>query len=658
MLCAVCQLPSVAVAEATRKPKQSPSSGRECPFCQTVFSRADGATRHALRCPKREGRALPCRKRGRKTRSCDQCSRAKVHCTANKNINNNDNNQSPCEHCFSRKLDCTFSRYCTDVTHRQSSSTHTLDKVVVVQRQQLQGRFPLSFILNVTDDKLDFVTEREVGEEPDGDLLGPTRGTTPPPPPVVEESFVGYIDPTLLLLSSSTDYSHNGFVDTRLLMYNNAAEEQNLLGAFLTEQQQQQQQPQQEVDRGLAARLDFLELEVSAHHHHHHSKGKDSFDSTAFRRFFTVTNVHEFATIFCRKRHYQYPIIHWPTFSLEDAALPLIMVVALTGATYSYRPGREAEEEYVTRARELYHIADSYIFHQLETFVGRLPSGGVVAAAKEDEDEAIQLCQAALLMYALNTLSTTSDIASTERLPTLVSALRRLGFINCRHDPTTTSTTKENWQLFLRREKIIRLVTWTFCSDCLAILSYNSPPKFSLQEMEGELPCDAAVWDADSEEDFERLRSSNPVPSNSLRDLMARFLEEDNNNNNSRKLDDDNIWKSLPLYHLHVMLCAFHPIVFNLHAAMFLPQQSQKLLQALEYWRHLWARCMEAIPPDQRKWLGVSKYVSGLEYLTRRIIEVSASPQARSSPYLRRIPSCGTREIHQFIRDYILNTIT
>jgi len=65
---------------------------------------------------------------------------------------------------------------------------------------------------------------------------------------------------------------------------------------------------------------------------------------------------------------------------------------------------------------------------------------------------------------------------------------------------------------------------------------------------------------------------------------------------------------------------------------------------------------MERIPISQCKWLGVSKHVPDLEHLTKRIIEVAVSPEASSSRYLQRVPSCSAREMHKFIQEFILKT--
>ena len=89
---------------------------------------------------------------------------------------------------------------------------------------------------------------------------------------------------------------------------------------------------------------------------------------------------------------------------------------------------------------------------------------------------------------------------------------------------------------------------------------------------------------------------------------------------------------------------------------MFLSQQSEKLLQALRTWRYLWGRAMGKIPDSHRKWLGIAKNIPNIEYLSRRIVEVAISPEATSSRYLQRVPSYGSREIHDFIRDFMSKT--
>lgn len=90
---------------------------------------------------------------------------------------------------------------------------------------------------------------------------------------------------------------------------------------------------------------------------------------------------------------------------------------------------------------------------------------------------------------------------------------------------------------------------------------------------------------------------------------------------------------------------------------MCLTQQSEKLLQALDTWRRLWDDAIEDLAEADRIWLGVAKHVSDLELLTRRIIQVAVTkaPASFTSEYLQRIPSCGMREIHEFMREFVVN---
>ncbi|KAK7955202.1 hypothetical protein PG988_015896 [Apiospora saccharicola] len=353
-------------------------SSRQCPFCSAVFSRVDGAKRHAKDCPQRGNRALHTGKRGRKTKSCDQCSRVKVHCNA----------AHPCERCKARKLDCTFSRYCTDATHRQPTAHQESPDS---PSRSTHNRVPLSFLLNYTDERQDFITEKAVGEEPDGALIGPTcAAPTESYGQAPCDSAIGYIDPMMLLpfddgLTDIGSLELGGLYDT---------EEQDLLGALLS------QAPPSQADR-LAARLDLLELEEL------HSTpvpfGDSSVSPTckALPRYSVANGIivtQSFIGLHLLSRRH----------------LSLLMVVALTGATYSYRPGHGPE--HIIEARNLYHLADSYVFHQLRTGLDRLQPTSDVGLA-----EAVQLCQAALLMYGLDTLlasdSAMQRVAMTERLP-------------------------------------------------------------------------------------------------------------------------------------------------------------------------------------------------------------------------------------------------
>ncbi|KAF2165608.1 hypothetical protein M409DRAFT_55505 [Zasmidium cellare ATCC 36951] len=578
-------------------PRSGPSNSRQCPFCASTFSRVDATRRHALRCPKRQGRALQLKTRGRRAQACDECSRLKVHCDRLLD--------KACQRCASRKLKCTF-----DQARASTTRSQPLQEETYRPRNLESRRVSLSFLLSSTDDKQDFVIEKAIAEEPDRTLLGPTCLSTQDQSPSdslwdLDLSQTSPFDLDILLMPPELD----GLYST---------EDQCLVDVMAFPKP---------WDALLSNRIDMLRSELSQY-----SKSRifgTGPDRDDFSAFFNTTNVQFFAMTFCRKRHYQYPIIHWPTLMLEEVPLPLLLAVSLTGAAYSL--SKEHGTKHAAGARKFYAIADVYIFDQLDAALAR----------EHDGKYRLQLCQAALLMYGLGVLlssdSSMQQTAITKRLPTLIPTLRKLDLIGCRHDAS------EDWGQFLHREQIIRLVAWTYCADCLATLVSNKPPGFSLLEMSGDLPCDPATWEIDTALRFESLECQRKPPRPTLVELMTGFLNDD-------PIGD---FKNVPTFHLHVVLCAFQHHVYNLHVTMALIDQSLKVLKALSTWRRLWANAISSLSDGDRQWLGVAKHVSDLEYLTQRIVEVAVSPQAASSPYLRRIPSSGARIVHEFIRDYV-----
>ncbi|KAK4496026.1 hypothetical protein PRZ48_013295 [Zasmidium cellare] len=485
--------------------------------------------------------------------------------------------------------------------------------------QQLPGagnierrRVSLSFLLSSTDDKQDYFTEKAIGDEPDHTLLGPTCLTathdqSPGDVMLDLDQSQMFFDVDMLLMPLELD----GF----------GAADDSLNTLIFPKP----------WETSLATRIETLKSDLSGYTHS--CPVKLSFGRGDLAAFFTVANVQSFATTFCHKRHYQYPIIHWPTFVLEEAPIPLLLAISLTGAAYSL--SKENGSKHVANARKFYPVADAYIFDQLEILSTKESDQG------RQSNHTLQVCQAALLMYGLEVLMSSDpsmqQVAITKRLPTLISKLRMLDLIGCRHDPT------EDWELFLHREQIIRLVAWTYCGDCLATLVSNKPPGFSLPEMSGDLPCEPSTWEVDTALRFESSQHRSKPTHHTLAELVASLL-------NHRQIDD---LKSVPTFHLHVVLCAFQQHIYNLHVTMTLVEQSSRILKALSTWRSLWVNAISSLSDRDRQQVGVAKHVYELECLTKRIVEVAISPEAASSPYLRRIPSSGERIVHEFIRDHV-----
>jgi hypothetical protein len=91
-----------------------------------------------------------------------------------------------------------------------------------------------------------------------------------------------------------------------------------------------------------------------------------------------------------------------------------------------------------------------------------------------------------------------------------------------------------------------------------------------------------------------------------------------------------------------------------MHVAKALPDQSGKLLRAFDLWHDLWTKTFRKIPQDQHIWLGVGIHMPAIAKLTRTIVEKIGQRDAATSRYLLRIPSYNQRELHEFIRDFVV----
>lgn len=488
--CALCHLP---FAQA-----QGNGNHAACPFCQRTFTRTDGALRHARTCRSRKNRPLPPdAKRGRKIRACDRCSRVKVLCDA----------KTPCSRCAARNLTCTYRHLCTNPTHQPSSPRRN-----ETRDAPKEGCLNLTALLKWTDPKIVSLSDMIV-EQPEKDTVETSQQeqkTRPyerwdlPFQHLVDDT----IDPRLLLLGlidSSPDqimaYGDNCTGSPPDMLFPLQALE-GTSGRDLTKRMSQ-----------LAA--DLRRFAVCKPHLHH------ILDTALIDEFLTSTNCLALIAAYSRRQYYhQWPIVHWPTFNPEQAALPLLLAIMLTGDTYSCR--RNETSGRVSPTSAMQKIADKYIFSHIKTCTS-------MESPTTNPHEVLELCQAAFLMNCLHI--NMNDIVLRQRVitnrhPLLISALRRLGL---------TGTIRElsgpglEWHTFIYRETCIRLVTWTFLIDSLLTVYFNHPPLMSLAEMSSPLPCNDDAWDAGSLSSFNELMGRGHSSSRMLclKVLVASLLSKD-----------------------------------------------------------------------------------------------------------------------------------
>ncbi|KAK7222212.1 hypothetical protein V2G26_010215 [Clonostachys chloroleuca] len=505
-------------------------------------------------------------------------------------------------------MDCSYNWLCSDPSHRQSLIEPVGSKKPASGRGADLG---LPFLLRNFDSTTQFENERDAARQPESSVGGPSTRLSP-------ESNTGepmaFIDPALLL-SNYIDPFLNNYLKLDGVYDDSGPGAPGSPAPIM---------PGDTLER----RLDLLSHELETYSWRK-PKLSGSFHRESFQSLFTGENVRGFVIAFSRKRHYQLPIIHWPTFDILKAPLPLLLSVAMMGAAYSHTPGVEPDP--AVQARAFHSISAPYIFSKLQKQID----------ADSEFENLQEYCQAALLMIGLGTWVKDQEIRRTficKYSPKLNRVIRDHHLAQVKHDDD------ESWPSFIRKELKIRLASWSFYIDCLATLATNHPPLMLLSEMRGQSPCSAKFWDAETEEEFIKRNADVVSYSHCLVDQMTELMSDDWTE------PQHLISSQISPYHLHAMSCAFMPVIFDLHSSKFPASHSATLFRALDRWDLLWASAIKQMPENQHKWLGVARNSPGLIWLSRQILKVGQTDEAKKWRYFQRIPSYTTADVFEFVR--------
>jgi hypothetical protein len=376
----------------------------------------------------------------------------------------------------------------------------------------------LSYLLNVTDPRQESYAVHVVSSGPQKELDGDHSWASPTADDAQQPfwGFMGLPDMDTFWQTEAPDHFHPEVPDMT-----------NLFSS----------PPQDKLGHGLnTCARDLLNLSQQLPKCTDHASW-----ATRVSSFFSVDNYHGFLRAFVHRRYYQYPLIHWPSFVVEEASSYLMVAIMLTGA--SYLPYKEGLFENAASTAMAYEVAEMYIFQRMEQL-------NEYDADRPNEMQAcLQLCQAALLLVGIGGGKHDGTIKRivTKRLPTLVTFLRKLGLMGCRHAIAGTETNGRTW---LATETRIRIVTWTFFMDTLTTLFCNKPPLMLLLELPGHLPCDEQVWDQPVSDEATMTVEETVWDVTCVRSLVQGILGAD------WDADQQNLYGRLTVQNLHVLICS------------------------------------------------------------------------------------------------------
>ena len=174
-------------------------------------------------------------------------------------------------------------------------------------------------------------------------------------------------------------------------------------------------------------------------------EGDYSFNIDTLPELLTPANLQSHIAAYFRYTHPDYPIVHRPTFEMENTSPALLLSMFLCGSLYCEKSGVDY--------RGLYDLAEEYAFNQLHVAVEMSYSSGITVS----KDMAATLTAATLMndiQWTIKNPSSRRRIRA-QRLPALVYAARTLGYPSLRHAVQNPGA-ELNWEEFIELESCIR----------------------------------------------------------------------------------------------------------------------------------------------------------------------------------------------------------
>ena len=208
----------------------------------------------------------------------------------------------------------------------------------------------------------------------------------------------------------------------------------------------------------LAARMDDLVQSLANTHESmpppNAAADKPPFNFALAKTVFTLENLDYLTSVYFRRVHAAHPILHKPTFDLETASLPVLLIIFCFGSLYS------APVDSALSIRSFFDVAEEFVFSH-PAFLGLLNR------ERSSQDPPLSAEDLGILQAALSVIIVQNSINDKptrrriqyERNPRFSAALRFSGVLEARHEAVNeTVSAALRWEKFIRDEMRIRCV--------------------------------------------------------------------------------------------------------------------------------------------------------------------------------------------------------
>ncbi|KAH8802999.1 fungal-specific transcription factor domain-containing protein [Xylogone sp. PMI_703] len=572
----------------------------------------DVARRHVSKCsPDGHSIELPKEKRGKRRQACDRCSQLKVSCDAN----------SPCQRCCTREAACTYKRLLPYTSPRRPLSVASNHRSSVDQNR-LYGRIPISFLMEFTDPS-PYATSTAIAEVS------------------IEQTYMeseithSYLQPSDNSFTTGMFFWDlgDGFISLVDMFSSESVEE------YSSSQYDPLFQLQGSVvlESRMSDIVSQLSITNSMLRSRHGFQG--DFNIQLAESVFTVANLRHFVRVYFDRFHGHIPIIHRPTFNIESASLPLLLALFLFGSQCS------VPLDLATSTQKFLDIVEEFVFSH-PTF-GRSFQYDHEARSTSDT---IQALQAALLVQIMQ--NSTNDITAQrrsrlERYPCLVTAVRLSGLFRVRRRCSLQDPAGFNWQQFIFDEMRIRIAIWTFLTDTIFAMFFNSPPGVAISEMIGDFPCPEEFFEADTAPRFEQLASLESIgaPPPSPSDFVSSCFEELGPD------PQDLRYRGMTVFHLLVTICALQSITIVSRSSLLSQATAGTILRATDTWKVFWDTVTKSEDFKLHRQTALGRHATEFWWLTRTILKVGQL-RDQSCRYMNIAPTETVKDLHDFICKY------
>ncbi|KAH6974781.1 hypothetical protein EDB80DRAFT_830640, partial [Ilyonectria destructans] len=527
---------------------------------------------------------------GKKPHACDNCSQKRVSCDSG----------TPCSRCLSRQHQCSYQRI-----NCQESPLHTTDGTTSTK---------ITWLLSFTD-PFAFGTSESLARE---------GSPSNQPCDMPWLSMLGWLEPTLENEASCATWLTELFPSVTAELPEDYTLK-DISSPLLSKRVE-------ELIAQLSKTHQIMALSNATH--------LPDFDISLAKSVFTVPNLEYFLGFYAYAIRSYHPILHIPTFSYEQASLPLLLAIFLLGALFS------PPMDHAISARHFFHLSEEFIFNH-PTFRQLLLGSNSPTVPTIETIEILQAAWTILIVQSGINDQLTRRRIRVEKNPLFNAAVRLSGVLRIKHPISITDYTAKDWTIFIQHESCIRLAHWTQIYASLMAGALNSNPLISVSEMIGDMPCREELFEADTAQKFEQLLSLEPagIPSKPLADFIFLLLSD------ACPGPEDESFSRLKPADLFIVISALGLIVSVAKANCLTSTLSGTLHRACRRWKALWDIAVAKAEADPATQSGFAKYAIEFWWFVLIVIRVARSGD-RTSDYMSGTAVDSLEMANEFLYQY------